>query len=526
MAARDYYNPSPSYQLPPIDFDAPPAPPPSSSKPANIRKTSDPTDRFNARPLSGSPFDSHIHPLHRQDSPHGYDESPYYYGGGNGATSPDRNPFADDIPLRDHPGKPSIGGSTIQTDRRPSEVEKGSPIEDGHRSRRKRGSKLFKGKGRTPWFIYIITLIQVTVFIGELVKNSVLTKSPIMIKPQFNYMIGPSNYVMINMGARWVPCMRTIEGVQNADKAINWPCPNSVSSDRDSPEMACTLSQLCGFSGVPNPRIGGSLDEQPQPNQWFRFIVPMFLHAGVIHLSFNMLLQLTLGRDMEKIVGPFRLALVYFSSGIFGFVLGGNFAAPFKYSVGASGCLFGVIALILLDLLYTWKERRSPYWDLGFIILDIVISFVLGLLPGLDNFAHIGGFLMGLVLGVCILHSPTALRQKIGEDVPPYAPVESATSPTSPKKIHNTTMKHFVKQPVGFFKERKPLWWGWWLLRAGALIAVLVGFIVLLNNFYKYRHQCRWCKYLSCLDIKDWCDAGNLDLMVIDNTGKTSRREL
>lgn len=387
---------------------------------------------------------------------------------------------------------------------------------------------MFKGKGRTPWFIYIITIIQVSVFIAELVKNSVLTRSPIMIKPQFNYMIGPSNYVMINMGARWVPCMRSIEGVQNANKTINWPCPNSVTSDRNSSQMACTLSQLCGFSGVPNPRLGGSLNDQPQPNQWFRFIVPMFLHAGIIHLSFNMLLQLTLGRDMEKIVGPLRLALVYFSSGIFGFVLGGNFAAPFSDSVGASGCLFGVIALILLDLLYTWKERRSPYWDLGFIILDIVISFVLGLLPGLDNFAHIGGFLMGLVLGVCILHSPTALRQKIGEDVGPYVPVESAGSPTSPlKKVlppTKTTLTHFAKQPVGFFKERKPLWWAWWLLRAGALIAVLVAFIVLLNNFYKYRHECSWCKYMSCLKgIKDWCEVGNLDLMVIDDAPVTNQ---
>jgi membrane associated rhomboid family serine protease len=39
-----------------------------------------------------------------------------------------------------------------------------------------------------------------------------------------------------------------------------------------------------------------------------------------------MLLQMTLGRDMEQTIGPLRFALVYFSSGIFGFVLGGNFA--------------------------------------------------------------------------------------------------------------------------------------------------------------------------------------------------------
>ena len=169
---------------------------------------------------------------------------------------------------------------------------------------------------------------------------------------------------------------------------------------------------------TPTPEQVKELNQHP--NQWFRFIVPMFLHAGVIHLLFNMLLQLTLGRDMEKEIGPIRFFIVYVSAGIFGFVMGGNFAGIAVSSVGASGALFGVIALTLLDLLYTWSERPSPVKDLLYIILDIAISFVLGLLPGLDNFAHIGGFLMGLVLGVCILHSPSALRKRIGDYEPPY----------------------------------------------------------------------------------------------------------
>ena len=153
-----------------------------------------------------------------------------------------------------------------------------------------------------------------------------LTGSPIMIHPQFNPMIGPSTYVQINMGARFVPCMRSTKGVQDSTRSFGWPCPNVTSSDPNQLSR-CTLSQLCGFHGVPEPRVGGSLKDQPQPNQWYRFILPIFLHAGLIHISFNMLLQLTLGRDMEQSIGPLRLALVYFSSGIFGFVMGGNYAA-------------------------------------------------------------------------------------------------------------------------------------------------------------------------------------------------------
>jgi hypothetical protein len=173
---------------------------------------------------------------------------------------------------------------------------------------------------------------------------------------------------------------------------------------------------------------------------------------------------------------------------------------------GASGCLFGVLALTLLDLLYTWKERSSPCKDLGFIAIDIVISFVLGLLPGLDNFSHIGGFLMGLALGVCLLHSPNALRQRIGQpgrDEPPYEPVVNAATMSGarrgPGRGGSRTMAAWARKPVGFFRGRKAFWWVWWLFRAGALLGVLIAFIVLLNNFYKYRTQCRWCKYLSCL---------------------------
>ena len=300
-------------------------------------------------------------------------------------------------------------------------------------------------------------------------------------------MIGPSFYVLVNMGARYQPCMKRID---NIPVDIPWPCPNLTSTTPgDGGYYAdCSLSEFCGFS-----------DFGLYPNQWFRFIVPMFLHAGVIHIGFNMLLQLTLGREIEQIIGSIRFLVVYLSSGIFGFVLGGNFAATGIASTGASGALFGLIAINLLDLLYTWNERVSPKKELAFIILDIVVSFVLGLLPGLDNFSHIGGFLMGLVLGVCLLHSPNLLRReriRVRPESVAENPVHKKSGRARAKRV---SYKSFVKDPVGFFKDRKLLWWLWWLVRTTALIGVLSAFIVLLNNFYKYQHSCDWCRYLTCI---------------------------
>lgn len=369
---------------------------------------------------------------------------------------------------------------------------------------------------------------------------AIITGSPIMIKPAFNPMIGPSTYVLINMGARFVPCMRTtyFPGTQDPYPTTGWPCPRSTSNDPNDPSNQCSLAELCGLGGL----------DADSPNQWYRFIVPMFLHAGIIHIGFNMLLQMTLGRDLERQIGTLRFAIVYFSSGIFGFVLGGNFAAPAIASTGASGCLFGIFALLLLDLFYTWSERESPVKDLLWILFDIVISFVLGLLPGLDNFSHIGGFLMGLVLGICILHSPNRLRRRLGETShkTTYSQISSESnialtsgalrdndkndSPTAAMgSTEPTDLTKFAKHPVGFFKNRKPAWWIWWVIRAGCLIGVLVGFIVLLANFYQYRDECKWCKYLSCLDItvngQNWCDVGYITFtnQTSSNSGGTKR---
>ncbi|RMD43853.1 hypothetical protein DV735_g1343, partial [Chaetothyriales sp. CBS 134920] len=438
---------------------------------------------------------------------------------------PPRPPKKDSVYAESTPVKPGArDGINVETSPQPypRQTSSDEPQNADFSWRQQKRKGFFST--RKPWFVYCMTTVQIGVFVGQIIKNSMLTGSPIMIHPKFNPMIGPSTYVQINMGARFVPCMRTDPQIQGVEPPINWPCPNTTTSDTLAASNHCDLSELCGFGGLDNDN----------PNQWFRFILPIFLHAGLIHIGFNMLLQLTMGKDMEQTIGTIRFALVYFSSGIFGFVLGGNFAPKAIASTGASGSLFGVLALTLLDLIYHWQSRRRPVRDLMWILADIIISFVLGLLPGLDNFSHIGGFLMGLGAGVCILHSPAILRQRIGHMLT-YRHVESdidlgakPVSPSGPKPGEDVTkFTKFTQEPVGFFKGRKPLWWAWWLMRAGALIGVLVGFVLLLNNFYTYRNNCNWCKYLTCLPINGWCNLGNLQLTNYTTNGtSTSKRHL
>ena len=498
MAANDYYTPSSSRHR--ADAPLPPLPPPeispSSYKTVSYRAGVSDNEES---PISPTYPDSHYvesrFNMHKHESQQSIVPNSRY---------------SDQIPLRPQPnptprGFPAIGTYADDEIRNSDDLGRGQS--QGRRRRGRRG--FFTGK--IPWVVYTLTLLQLTVFIVELVKNcklgddssgswlthlAILTKSPIEIHPQFNPMIGPSIYVLINMGARYVPCMKSVPGIQDSPQPISWPCPNTTSSDVNSPMNQCQLSDLCGFSPVPNPHLGGHLDDMPQPNQWFRFIIPIFLHAGFVHIGFNMLLQLTMGKEIEQLIGSIRFFLVYFSSGIFGFIMGGNFAPNGIASTGASGALFGIIAITILDLLYTWKERPTPGRDLIWIVLILIVSFVLGLLPGLDNFSHIGGFLMGLVLGICILRSPNTLRERIGDGMEPYSPLHPKSSLPI---VDDGGIRGFVKQPINFFKGRKPMWWGWWLFRAVCFVGVIICFALLLNNFYVSRKTCSWCKYLSCL---------------------------
>ncbi|QIW95682.1 hypothetical protein AMS68_001200 [Peltaster fructicola] len=476
-----------------------------------------------ANPYSDNTYDHQTNSSYLEPTSHPERKRPYYtqqssslYTSATGRSDDVENyDERDAIPLdgrRKHESMTSVAPILVATPADDDPFVRDTKPGDRRPRREPREKGWFKGK--VTWACYILTFAQLVVFIAEIVKNAILTSTPIQLQPSFNPMIGPSPYVLINMGARYVPCMHNMPNVQNATVMIAWPCPNATATSGAS--ISCSLSDLCGNGGVPDPHPYGSITDQPAPNQWWRFIVPIFLHAGIIHIGFNLLLQMTLGREIEQLIGTLRFVIVYFAAGIFGFVLGGNFAASGIASTGCSGSLFGILALTLLDLLYTWKARQSPIKDLLFIVVDVAIAFVLGLLPGLDNFSHIGGFLMGLVLGVCILRSPASFSKRASQLY------------TQPSRVNDRDQGFtgFFRQPLGFFKDRRPIWWAWWAIRAAALFGVLIGFVLLLQNFYVWGTTCSWCKYLSCLPVtvggQNWCDVGNLKFS--NNT--SSKRDL
>ncbi|TFK57033.1 rhomboid-domain-containing protein, partial [Heliocybe sulcata] len=296
------------------------------------------------------------------------------------------------------------------------------------------------GRQRYPFVVWTLTAIMVAVFIYELVVNARAQGTPISFKPVVNPMLGPSEYALINLGARFPPCMKSVQGLSTTTQI---PCLNDTANP---PDRLCSVEDVCGFGGF----------HDQTPNQWFRFITPIFLHAGIIHILLNMLAQMTASAQIEREMGSGSFLILYMAAGIFGNVLGANFALVGAPSTGASGAIMGTIAVSFIDLFAHWKYHYRPVRRLVAMLVELVITVAIGYIPYVDNFAHLGGLLIGFLLGMT------------------FYPIIS------------TTTKH---RSIA------------WALRIAAIPLVVVLFVVLIRNFYTSDPYaaCPGCRYLSCI---------------------------
>ncbi|KAM4716345.1 inactive rhomboid protein 1 isoform 5-T7 [Anableps anableps] len=339
---------------------------------------------------------------------------------------------------------------------------------------------------------------------------------------QQNFWVGPSSEALIHLGAKFSPCMRQDEEIQRLiqetkareresgccvrnDRSgclqtlqeecsstlavwVKWPqhpsapylngkqrqhgsvchqdpricqepasvSPHEWSDDITQWPVAC-MDDVCGLLPFLNPEI---------PDQFSRLWLSLFLHAGVLHCLVSVLFQMTVLRDLEKLAGWLRISIIYMLSGVTGNLASAIFL-PYRAEVGPAGSQFGILACLFVELFQSWQILERPWRAFAKLAAISVFFFSFGLLPWIDNFAHICGFVSGFFLSFAFL---------------PY--ISFGRSDMYRKRV----------QICGF----------------------LVVFLGLLSTlavlFYVYPVKCDWCEVLTCVPVTDkFCEKYDLN---------------
>jgi rhomboid protease GluP len=160
------------------------------------------------------------------------------------------------------------------------------------------------------------------------------------------------------------------------------------------------LSILWNLDGEALRRFGALWTPAVREGQLYRLVTAMFLHGGLIHIGFNMMILMDIGPVVEEVYGSARYLFLYTATGIVGYLF--TTFSPFRsypvQSVGASGAILGIVGLMIA--ITTRRGGASMQALRSRLISWIVSIFVLGFfLRIVDNSAHLGGLASGFLLG-------------------------------------------------------------------------------------------------------------------------------
>ena len=157
------------------------------------------------------------------------------------------------------------------------------------------------------------------------------------------------------------------------------------------------LSEYLFGSDIP-VIYGARINEAILAGELWRFLTPALLHGSLPHIAFNMYALLSFGTSLERHFGHGRFFLLYvlgaFAGNVASFLFTGG-----SYSVGASTAIFGLLGAEAVFLIQNRKSFPGQFRSaIGNIIFIAAINlFVIGSLPGIDNWGHIGGLVGGLM---------------------------------------------------------------------------------------------------------------------------------
>ena len=153
---------------------------------------------------------------------------------------------------------------------------------------------------------------------------------------------------------------------------------------------------------------GGNYRPLTLNEEWWRLIANCFLHGGIIHLVMNMFALIYIGVLLEPLIGKTKFLIVYILTGLIA-SLTSICWHELTISIGASGAIFGLYGVFLALLttnIIEKSDRKALFVSIGFFV---AYNLVYGLKSGIDNAAHIGGLLTGVIIGFAYI---PALKRK------------------------------------------------------------------------------------------------------------------
>lgn len=145
---------------------------------------------------------------------------------------------------------------------------------------------------------------------------------------------------------------------------------------------------------------GGNFKPYTTGGEWWRLLTNIFVHSGIVHILFNMYALYMVGVYLEPMLGKLRYAAAYICTGILASIASIWWHGDSIISVGASGAIFGMYGIFLALLstkIIPGQMRKALFQSIGvFVLYNLAYGAAKS---GIDNAAHIGGMLSGLLIG-------------------------------------------------------------------------------------------------------------------------------
>lgn len=149
---------------------------------------------------------------------------------------------------------------------------------------------------------------------------------------------------------------------------------------------------------------GGLIPAEVASGEYWRLLTAGFLHGNLVHLATNMLSLYWLGIPLERILGRGRMLTIYLLSLLGSSVSVLLFSAPVSLTIGASGAVYGLMGALLATFRRLKLDLRPLFVVLA---LNVFITFTY---PGLSWQGHLGGFVVGAIVGAAMVFAPRQSR--------------------------------------------------------------------------------------------------------------------